>query len=105
MNAAHSIQDGREKAPADRGFSAEFRLCGCLRRDGDDIRRIDQNEASVLATVLKADYARDLRKQRVVLAATDVRARLQWGAALAHDDAPAQNCLAAKHLDAKPLGV
>ena len=59
----------------------------------------------MLATVLEADDARDLREEGVILAAADVQAGLERCAALTDDDAAAKDRLAAEYLYAKPLGV
>jgi hypothetical protein len=76
-----------------------------LRRDSDYFRRIDDDEAAMLATILEADNARNLRKEGVILATADVQARLQRCAALTNDDAAAQDCLAAEYLYTEPLRV
>ncbi len=68
-------------------------------------RRIDGNEAAMLSAVLKADYARNLCEERVILAAAHVCARLQRCTALANDDAAAEDRLTPEHLHAKPLSI
>ena len=96
----HKLKRGQALPKQGLCQQAEF-----LRLDGDDFGRIDQDEAAMLATILEADDARYLREEGIVLAAADVQAGLERCAALADDDAAAQNCLAAKHLDAEPLRV
>src|ERR1035437_1494582 len=69
-------------------------LCACL----------DVDELAHPSAVLELHHAGDLGEQGIVLAPTDVGAGLQFGAALAHDDAAARYQLAAEDLDAQPLG-
>jgi hypothetical protein len=76
-----------------------------LRRDRDDFRRINVDEAAVLATVLEADHAADLGEEGVVLAAADVCAGLQRCATLTDDDAATEDSLTAEYLNAKSLRV
>ena len=76
-----------------------------LRPGPRDFGRVDVDEAAVLAAVLEADHAADLGEEGVVLAAADVGAGLERGAALTDDDAAAEDGLAAEYLDAEPLGV
>jgi hypothetical protein len=53
-----------------------------LRGDGGDFGGVDGDEAAVLSAVLEADDAGDLGEEGVVLAAAEVEAGLQLGAAL-----------------------
>lgn len=94
----------KQKRPRKRGL---FCCCNCeiLRRDSHYISRVDDNKAAVLATILETNNARNLREKGIVLAATDVQAGLQRCAPLANDDAAAEDCLAAKYLNAEPLRV
>src|SRR5258706_7350066 len=57
------------------------------------------------ATITELDNTGDLGKKGVVLATTDVVARLQASAALAHNDAAAGNQLSAEGLYAEALRV
>jgi hypothetical protein len=59
----------------------------------------------VLATVAEADHAGDLGEEGVVLAAADIGAGLELGAALADDDGAAEDGLAGEALDAEALRV
>jgi len=59
----------------------------------------------MLSAILKANHARGLGKQSVVLAPANVCSCLKWCSALAHDDAAAQNRLSAEDLYAESLGV
>jgi len=61
------------------------------------------DELSVPAPVHKLHNTGDLGKERVVLAAADVIARLDPGAALADQDRPAGDQLSAEPLDAEAL--
>src|ERR1039457_3578428 len=56
-------------------------------------------------SIVELHHARDLGEQGIVLAPSDVGARLQFGAPLAHDDAAARHQLAAEDLDAQPLRI
>ena len=55
--------------------------------------------------VSELDHARDLREQRVILAAAHVVAGLKARAALTNQDRPAANELAREAFDSQPLGV
>ena len=55
--------------------------------------------------VSELDHARDLREQRIVLAAAHVVARLKARAALTNQDRPAADKLAREAFDSQPLGV
>ena len=59
----------------------------------------------MLATVLEANLAVDLREEGVVRATADVGAGLERCAALTDDDAAAEDRLATEDLDAEPLCV
>lgn len=59
----------------------------------------------MLAAILESNHAGDLGEEGVVFAAANIQAGLQWCAALANDDAAAEDCLAAKYLYAEPLRV
>src|SRR6516162_7261121 len=76
-------------------FGLKGGLCACLNVD----------ELTHPSTIFELHHASDLGEESVVLAPTDVGARLQFGAALAHDDAAAGYQLAAEDLDAEPLRV
>lgn len=76
-----------------------------LRQNRNNFRWVNDDEATVLATILEADHAGDLREEGVILPAADVQTGLQWCATLTNDDAAAQDRLAAKHLYAEPLCV
>src|SRR5689334_8494574 len=58
---------------------------------------------AVLAAHAKLDLARDPRIERMVAAHADVLARMHARAALADDDLPGADPLAAEHLDAEPF--
>jgi len=66
---------------------------------------VDVDEAAVTALVDELDVASDEREERVVLALTDVFARLVFRAALTDDDGASIDELAPEALDAKPLTV
>src|SRR4051794_10017165 len=72
------------------------RLLGVGGDDADDAAATAGSEV---------DRAGRLREDRVVLADADADARLESGAALAHDDLAAGDGLAGEHLDAEALGV
>ena len=76
-----------------------------LDRNRGEVCRVDVDEAAMLAFVLEADDAIDLGEEGVVLAAADVCAGLQGGAALANDDAATEDRLTPKYLDAESLSV
>src|ERR1035438_6140845 len=65
---------------------------------------MDVDELAHPSAILKLHHARDLGEQGVVLAPTDVGARLNFGAPLAHDDAAAGDQLAAENLRAGQSG-
>lgn len=75
----------------------------CL--DGGDFGGIDRDEAAELSSVLEANHAGDFGEEGVVFAAADVEACLERCAALADDDAAAEDCLAAEYLHPESLGV
>jgi hypothetical protein len=76
-----------------------------LAGDSEDFGWVYSYEAAVLTTVLEADYAADLGEEGVVFTAADVCAWLERGATLTDDDAAAEDCLTAEHLDAESLCV
>ncbi len=86
---------GLQRRSADSGEAAGYRLPDQDRslRAGDRSLllndRNDRDLAAVLAVILEADLAVDLREQRVVLAETDVQAGLEAAALLPHEDRPA----------------
>src|SRR5262245_42546834 len=77
-----------------------------LQRDRSGLLtgRDDVDDAAT-ATGAELDVARDQREQGVVATATDARARVEVGAALADDDLAGVDQLAAVALHAKALGV
>ena len=93
-----------EKAPHQRSLSIAT-ISEILRGNRSHFCRIDGDKTAVLATVLEADHTRDLREKGVVLATANIQAGLQRCAALANDDAAAEDCLAAEYFHAKPLRV
>ncbi len=82
---------------AEAGKSLGGDSFGLAGKDGD--------EAPLLAAILELDDAGDLSKEGVILAAADVQAGLEWGAALADKNGAAGNSFAAKALHAEPLCV
>ena len=73
-------------------------LCG-------DCDGIDGDETADLAAILEADYAIDLSKEGIVLAAAYVCAGLERGSALTDEDGAAGDGFAAEALDAEPLCI
>src|SRR5205823_12994035 len=71
---------------------------------GVRLRRHDRDHPAG-AAALELDRARGAGVDRVVLADADPVARLEAGAALAHDDLAAGHGLTGEHLHAKALGV
>src|SRR5262245_59918922 len=67
--------------------------------------RLDRDRAAQASLVMETHHARDLGEKRVVLAAADVDAGKELGPALAHEDRPAGDILAAERLQAEALGV
>src|SRR5205085_2687853 len=68
------------------------------------LQRLDVHRLTVLRTLgPEAHLTVDQREQRVVLAGADIGARMELGAALAHDDRAGRNGLAAEHLHAEHL--
>ena len=59
------------------------------------------HEHAAAGLLLEGDLALDKGEQRVVLAHADILARMNLGAALAHDDVAGENRFAAKLLHAK----
>jgi hypothetical protein len=74
-----------------------------LDSDCDDFRRVNIDEAAVLATILEANDAVHLGEEGVILAATDVGAGLERCATLTNDNAAAEDSLAAEYLDSEPF--
>ena len=73
------------------------------RGDGNALLRgdrLDHHELAQLTAVLELNPARDLGKQRVILAAANVQAWLNPSASLPHDNRAAGNELSAKSLEA-----
>jgi len=71
----------------------------------DNFRRIDVDEAAMLATILETNHAIDLGEEGIVLATADVGAGLERCTTLTNDDAAAEDGLATEYLDSEPLGV
>ncbi len=67
--------------------------------------RLDHHKLSHAALIEKLDAAGDLGKQGVVLAATDVKPRLNSRAPLPHNDRAAGDNLSAERLKPQPLRV
>src|SRR5262249_9632429 len=67
--------------------------------------RLDHAHGPAIAHPAERDHPADEREQGVVPAATDARAGVEVGTALAHDDLARVNQLATETLDAQPLGV
>jgi hypothetical protein len=65
----------------------------------------DADELAHPAAIAKFDHARDLRKQRIVFAETDVHTRLNARAALPDNDGSAGHQLSAEGLHAEALRV
>src|SRR5581483_2998390 len=66
---------------------------------------LDVDELAHPPSVVELHHARHFGEQRIVLAPADVQARLDLGAALANDDRPAGDQLAAENLYTEPLRV
>ena len=92
----------RAKALLAQGF-CDYRES--LGLDGGDFGWLDVYETSVLAAVLELNDSAYLGEEGVVLAATNVGAGLQRCSALAHDDAAAEDALAAEYFNTEPLSV
>ena len=69
------------------------------------LQRVDADELAATSFFFKLDYAINQRKQRVVLAASDIFPGLPFGAALSRQNVSAEDCLAAKLLQAQPLRI
>lgn len=69
------------------------------------LSRLYEHEAAQVATIDEANDAVDLREEGVVFAATNVLARLQTRAALAHDNRATRHQLSAESLYSKPLRI
>ncbi len=80
-------------------------LCGGLRGQFRSSFSINADKLAFLAFVLKFNKALDQCEQRIVLADTDIVARLPLGAALTSQNVAAEYVLAAKLLKTKPLRV
>src|SRR5262245_9912833 len=65
----------------------------------------DRDRPAEAPAIVVTHHARDLGKEGVVLASAHVDAWEELGAALAHEDRPARNVLAAERLHAQALGV
>jgi len=70
-----------------------------------DVDRFDHDELAHRSLVEKLDATGDLGKQRIVLAAAHVEARLHARAALPNDDGSARHQLSAESFEPEPLGV
>jgi hypothetical protein len=92
----------RRKALLAQGFCDNWRELG---GDGGDFGWLDVYETSVLAAVLELNDSADLGEEGVVLAAAYVGTGLERCATLAHDDAAAEDGLAAEFLYSQPLSV
>lgn len=68
-------------------------------------QQLDADKLAHTTAIAEFDNAIDLREKRIVRTETDVRARLDLGAALANDDGATRYDLASEHLDPQPLGV
>jgi len=66
---------------------------------------MDVDEPSALPTALELHDTAYFREQRIVLATSDVLARLEAGAALSHQDGPAGHVLPGERFDPEPLSV
>src|SRR5436190_3692477 len=90
-----AARGGQQKAPARGAFGAVASCCSAA---------LDGHRLAVARALDRiAHLAVDEREQRVVAADADVRAGVELGAALAHDDRAGRNDLAAEHLDAEHL--
>src|SRR5437588_9528255 len=67
--------------------------------------RLHVDEAAAGAFIHKLNHASDLGEESVVFAASYIDARLNAGAALAHDDGSAGNKLSAEGFYAQPLRI
>src|SRR5512133_2972701 len=94
-----------------KGLATDEAFCGtCTRYDRANLRlrsfqRLDHYELAHPAAINKLDLSRNLRKQGVVFAASNVETWLNAGATLANDDASARNHLATEGLYTKPLSI
>ena len=77
----------------------------CLDGDRGKFGWVHVDEAAVLATVLEADLAVDLREEGVVLAADYVGAGLERCSTLTDDDSATEDGLTAEYFDSEPLCV
>jgi len=76
-----------------------------VRTKGELCAGLDVDELAHATAVAELDDASDLGEESVVLTPADIDARLQLGAALAHDDAAARNQLAAENFHAQALRI
>src|SRR5690348_4658463 len=70
-----------------------------------DLLRLDVHVTAARAFIHKLDHAAHLGEERVVLAAANVRSRLDARPALANDDCPAGHKLSAKRLHSQALRI
>lgn len=68
-------------------------------------QRLDKSKTSFAAAIAELHRAADLGKQGIVLADANIRTRLDRCPTLTNDDCAAGYNLAAKGLDAQPLGI
>src|ERR1700733_1474222 len=68
-------------------------------------QRIDADELAEAAAIAKHDDTGNLGKERIVLAAADVLARLEGGAALPHQNRSSGHGFSAESLHAQALGI
>src|ERR1051325_4053792 len=92
-NMTSSVGPGRQTRVGVRGTPA-----GLLDRDDRDL-------AAVLAVILEADLAVDLRVQRVILAQAHIEARLEAAPLLPHEDRTAGHEVAVVPLHTQALRV
>jgi hypothetical protein len=97
LNRGAHPADKKTRDRDDRAKEIEFVTLGL---DG-----IHVDEATMLALILKADFAIDERENRVVFADAYVHAWVKVRAALTDDDAASSEGLTAEDLHAKALGV
>src|SRR6266849_7078387 len=86
-----------------RGFAPARRVTRNLLRF--DSLGLDHYKLPHRSLVEELDAPRDLGKESVVFAASNIQSRLDPRAALTHDDRAAGYQLSAKSLEAKPLRV
>lgn len=71
-------------------------MVGLGRRDADVVSKRT-------AVLLVLHYSVRFRKQSMVVATSDILARMDLGSPLANDDIASTNCLASKFLDSQSL--